>query len=146
MIYLLTTDKLWFISQQITHKSWSNWILTWKVTKKTNCNLRFLPTFRHHLKKQPTVFIVTLIFICISYVVDTRKTLHRLTSGKWRLTSAKCRNDVGTAPDSIACFHPVICCKVNHIFFFHCLYRHAELELGLIFISCVYSLEMPVTV
>ena len=45
---------------------------------------------------------MTLLFTCISYVVDARKMmLHSLTSWKQRLTSAKCQNDIGMAPDSV---------------------------------------------
>ena len=43
-----------------------------------------------------------------------KTTLHRLTSWKWRLTTAKCQNDVGTMPDSVARFRPLICCRINH--------------------------------
>ena len=32
--------------------------------------------------------------------------LHYLTSWKQRLTSAKCQNYIGTAPDNVTYFHP----------------------------------------
>ena len=66
----------------------------------SNCILQILSTFRHGIEIPPTVLTVTLMSTYISYVVDARKTtLHRLTSWKRRLTSAKCQNDVGTAAD-----------------------------------------------
>ena len=74
-IYLQLTDKLWFITQQITHKSWSISILTHRKRRKSNCILQILPINfpSSHKEIPPTVLTVTLLFTCISYVNDTRK-------------------------------------------------------------------------
>ena len=52
----------------------------------------------------------------LSYWLEKKTTLHRLTSRQRRLTSAKCQNDVGTAPDSVARFRPAICFRINRWF------------------------------
>ena len=90
MTYLFTTNHarvlIYFNSN--THK-----------TTKVIVSFRFFHLSPSNKEIPPTVLTVTLTFTCISYVVDARKmTFNRPTPWKRRLTSAKCQNDVGTAP------------------------------------------------
>ena len=83
-----------------------------RVQKTLTDSSNFPPS---HKEISPTVLTVTLMLTCISYVVVLRKmTLDSPTSCQRRLTSAKCQNDVGTAPDSVTRFHSMICCRINH--------------------------------
>ena len=81
-IYLQLTNKMWFITQQIMHKSWS--ISKWP---KSNCILQIL--LISYKEIPPRVLTVTLIFTCISNAVDLRKTSYKTDISK---ASKWCRN------------------------------------------------------
>ena len=86
-IFIQLTDKLWFITKQITHEL-IYFDSNTKETTKKSLYPSDSPNFPPSNDEIPlTVLTVTLTFTCIPYVVDTRKTmLHRLMSWKRRLT------------------------------------------------------------
>ena len=102
-IFVQLTDKLWIITQQITHYSWPISILTNNKRQNYIWSLQLLPTFPLLYWRNPVISLtVSQTFTCICYVFHALKCFtvyshywHRfwsLFSGKWRQSSAHFQN------------------------------------------------------